>query len=52
MTQDGTWADESDWEFDESAAKEAGQAPVVAVVGGQVVYERAALPTLGAGAGH
>jgi GTPase len=33
VTQDGTWTDESDWEFDESAAKEAGQAPVVAVVG-------------------
>ena len=33
MTQDGTWADESDWELDDSDIAESGPAPVVAVVG-------------------
>ncbi len=36
MTQDGTWTDESDWEFGDSDAmdaEEAGPAPVVAIVG-------------------
>lgn len=36
MTQDGTWSDESDWNYTESGAEEseeAGPAPVVAVVG-------------------
>ncbi|MEE6179200.1 ribosome biogenesis GTPase Der [Mycobacterium sp. 050134] len=36
MTQDGTWANESDWEYSDSdleQAEEAGPAPVVAVVG-------------------
>jgi GTP-binding protein len=36
MTQDGTWADESDWELSDSGlsdTEEAGPAPVVAVVG-------------------
>jgi GTP-binding protein len=36
VTQDGTWTDESDWEFGDSDAmdaEEAGPAPVVAIVG-------------------
>src|SRR6201992_4309145 len=36
MTDDGTWSDESDWEFTDSDvddAEEAGPAPVVAIVG-------------------
>ena len=33
MTQDGTWTDESDWEFVDSGIEEAPPAPVVAVVG-------------------
>jgi GTP-binding protein len=33
VTQDGTWTDESDWEFVDSGVDEPGPAPVVAIVG-------------------
>ena len=33
MTQDGTWTDESDWEFVDSDEAQSAPAPVVAVVG-------------------
>src|SRR6201995_4608002 len=33
MSEDGTWADESDWEGDDSEVEDLGPAPVVAVVG-------------------
>ena len=33
MTHDGTWIDESDWDFQDSGVDEPGPAPVVAIVG-------------------
>jgi GTP-binding protein len=33
VSEDGTWADENDWEFGDSDVEEPGPAPVVAVVG-------------------